>query len=74
MAVRQGRSFFGLPNLRLLSFDSEILFEAQELVEEYALKPRDAIHAATAMRNKITEILSYDADFDVLPSIKRKEP
>jgi len=43
-------------------------------MENYRIKPRDAIHAATALENKITNIVSYDKDFDELKEIKRTEP
>ena len=35
-------------------------------MEKYGLKPRDALHAATALENKITTIVSCDEDFDKL--------
>ncbi len=74
LATQQGRSFLSLPNLKLLSFDFEMLLKAQEIVEKYGLKPRDAVHAATAVRNKIVEVVSYDPDFDAVSEIKRTEP
>jgi predicted nucleic acid-binding protein len=43
-------------------------------MERYGLKPRDAIHAATAMENRITVIVSYDKDFDRIRELKRVEP
>jgi len=73
-AATQGASFLGLPNLRLLKVDLEIISKAQTLLERYDLKPRDAIHAATAMKNGIEKILSYDEDFDMLPNLTRISP
>ena len=43
-------------------------------MEEYKLRPRDAVHAAAALENKITTIVSYDKDFDLIHEIKRIEP
>lgn len=40
------------------------ILKAQELMEKYELKPRDALHAATALKNKLTTIASFDEDFD----------
>jgi predicted nucleic acid-binding protein len=54
--------------------DLEIISRAQTLLEEHNLKPRDAIHAATAIRNGIDKILSYDEDFDTLPNLVRVSP
>ena len=73
-ATAQGASFLKLPNLRLLKVDLEIVSQAQTLLEKYNLKPRDAIHAATAIRNGIDKIMSYDEDFDALPSLVRVSP
>lgn len=73
-ASAQGASFLKLHNLKLLKVDLEIISQAQTLLERYNLKPRDAIHAATAMRNGIDKILSYDEDFDALPNLVRVTP
>ena len=73
-AAKQGASFLRLPNLRLLSVDLETMSRAQTLLEKYDLKPRDAIHAATAIRSGISKILSYDEDFDTLPNLVRVIP
>jgi predicted nucleic acid-binding protein len=43
-------------------------------MERYGLRPRDAIHAATAIENKITTIVSYDRGFDSVGGLKRIEP
>jgi len=41
------------------------------ILEKYNLEPRDAIHAATAIRNRIDKILSYDEDFDTIPNLRQ---
>ena len=74
VATHPGRSFLSLPNLKLLSFDFEMLLKAQEIVEKYSVKPRDAVHAATAVRNKIVEVVSHDPDLEAVSEIKRTEP
>ncbi len=73
-AAAQGASFLRLPNLRLLKVDYEIISKAQTLLGKYGLKPRDAIHAATAIASRIDKILSYDEDFDILPKLIRVSP
>jgi len=73
-AAAQGASFLRLPNLRLLRVDVEVICRAQSILEEFQLKPRDAIHAATALGNGIDRILSYDEDFDALPNLDRVTP
>lgn len=39
-----------------------MLLKAQKIVEKYGAKPMDAIHAATAVRNKIVDLVSHDPD------------
>lgn len=70
-ATAQGAAFLKIPNLELLKVDLEIVSPAQALLEKHGLKPRDAIHAATALVNNIEKILSYDEDIDVIPSLVR---
>jgi len=48
--------------------------ERRNLWIKYEIKPRDAIHAATALENGIEIIVSYDRDFDKLEEIKRLDP
>lgn len=72
--AEESRKFLAFPNLKLLGVKKSTVFKAQELMEKYKMKPRDAIHAATALENKITEIVSYDKDFDEVKEIKRIEP
>lgn len=73
-ASAQGASFLKLPNINLLRADAEVAFKAQSIIEEFDVKPRDAIHAASAMLNGISQILSYDKDFDVIPTLTRVIP
>ncbi|MBS7649388.1 MAG: type II toxin-antitoxin system VapC family toxin [Candidatus Bathyarchaeia archaeon] len=73
-SIEQGKRFLTFPNLKFLAVKKSVILRAQELLEKYRVKPRDAIHAATAIENKITNIASYDKDFDIIREIKRIEP
>jgi predicted nucleic acid-binding protein len=73
-SAEESKKFLSFPNLKLLGVKKSTVFRAQDLVEKYRLTPRDAIHAATALENKITTIVSYDKDFDEMSEIKRIEP
>lgn len=73
-AAAQGASFLELPNLKLLKVDIETISEAQSIVENHELKPRVAIHAATALANGIHRMLSFDQDFDAIPSLTQITP
>lgn len=59
------------PNLRILGVDEEIVKYAQNLIEKYNLKPRDAIHAASAIKNGAKEIITNDNDFDIVNELER---
>ena len=51
------------------------ILEACNLLRLYPHLPvRDAIHAATMIRNGITQIISVDEDFDQIDGIRRIEP
>jgi len=73
-SAEESKKFLSFPNLRLLGVKKSTVFRAQELVEKYRMRPRDAIHAAVALENKITTIVSYDKDFDEMKEIRRIEP
>jgi len=73
IAVEEGEKFLKFPNLRILAVDEKVIKEAQKLIKKYNLKPRDAIHAACALKNGIKRILSDDPDFDRVKEIKRVE-
>jgi predicted nucleic acid-binding protein len=74
LSLELGRKILGFPNLKFLGVKRATVFKAQEIVEKYRLTPRDAIHAAAAIENKIATIVSYDKDFDILDEIRRIEP
>ena len=70
-AISEGKKFLEFPYLQILDVNNLVLQKAQELIEEYHLKPRDAIHAATALVNDIYQIISDDEDFDTIKELKR---
>ena len=67
-----GKRFLNFPNLRIINVDNETIGEAQKITEKYGLKPRDAIHAACAIKFCNGKMLSNDSDFDVVEKIKRE--
>ena len=56
-SIELGRRFLEFPNLKLLSVKRSVILRAQRLMEKYKIKPRDAIHAATALENNIDCLL-----------------
>jgi uncharacterized protein len=71
VAVRQGEMFLRFPGLTFHPVDMKVLAKAQELVNTCHVKPRDAIHAATAILCGAEEIVSDDDDFDRINTIRR---
>jgi len=71
LAVKEGKKFLTFPNLFFVSVNVDIILKAQKILEKYNLKPRDAIHIATALSQGCNEIVSDDADFDKVKEIKR---
>jgi predicted nucleic acid-binding protein len=70
-AAQQGRLLLQFPGLCFLSTDMVALRRAQKLMDQYGLKPRDAIHAATALIAGIRDFVSEDADFDAVTELRR---
>ncbi|MBI2185077.1 MAG: type II toxin-antitoxin system VapC family toxin [Thaumarchaeota archaeon] len=62
---------YATPSLEILTVSSIIPMTALDMMEEYDLKPRDAFHAAIMKENRITNIVTDDADFDRVKWIDR---
>ncbi|MEM1582572.1 MAG: type II toxin-antitoxin system VapC family toxin [Candidatus Bathyarchaeia archaeon] len=60
-----------LPGLIITPLTVEDITQAAKLMGEYNLDHEDAIHLATALRNRAKEIISNDEAFDKAPQ-KRK--
>ncbi|MEM2019273.1 MAG: type II toxin-antitoxin system VapC family toxin, partial [Candidatus Nitrosocaldus sp.] len=73
-AIEQGKMLLRFPNLKILSINKATIIKAQELMERYRLKPRDALHIAVALENRLNRIASYDKDLDGVDGIERIEP
>jgi len=64
-------SIESLPGLTVAPLTIEDIAQAAELMKEHDLDYEDAVHLASALRNKVKEIVSNDEDFDRTP-LKRK--
>ena len=73
IAIEEGLKILQFDNLEIVGIDAKIMKTAVSMMKIYkTLKPRDAIHAATAQSNSASILVSDDPDFDVLTEIKRK--
>ena len=70
-AILKGNLILNLPGLNIAEVTVAIVNKAVELATTYSLKPRDAIHAATAILNGEKEIITDDADFDKVKELRR---
>lgn len=69
--LKQGKRLLYFPNLQVVRLRPIEIRSALDLMAKYTkLKPRDAIHAATALERNITELVSDDDDFDRVPELK----
>jgi uncharacterized protein len=70
-AVEACQALLNFPNLEIVSANKELAMSALQIIKEYRLAPRDAIHAATAMATKAEIIVSTDEHFDKIKELKR---
>jgi len=70
--LRAGAALLKLEGLSVSTVNSSVMLRAQELIERYPLKPRDSIHVATALITGEKEVVSDDAELDVVREIKRR--
>lgn len=70
-AISESEKFINFLNLKFIDTNINTIVFAQQLIKKYNLRPRDAIHAATAIVNGCKEIASDDSDFDKVKELKR---
>src|SRR4030066_2250570 len=70
-ALEASQALLNFPNLEIVPATREIASSALKLIKEYGLRPRDAMHAATAMAEKVDCIISTDPHFDRVKELKR---
>jgi len=72
-ALETAEAMLNFPNIEIISADRDVVRSAMQIIREYHLAPRDAIHAATALAKKADFIVSTDAHFDRVKELKRKK-
>jgi predicted nucleic acid-binding protein len=73
-AEQKGEDFLNFPNLIFLPVNIDVIRKAQDLKKKYNLKPRDAIHLASAVINHITRVITFDDDFKGIEYINSERP
>lgn len=69
--IAQGEKLLRFPHLEFLACNGAVLTQAQALMAATPLKPRDALHAATALAANLSLMVSEDPDFDEVPGLQR---
>lgn len=59
------------PNLTLVDVTTSDLEVMDEAISLYHLRPRDALHLAAMQKCGCLDLLSHDADFDRVPTVRR---
>lgn len=73
VALRTARLVLDVPHLRVLPVRETDVRRALDLLDdERKLSPRDAVHAGVALGAGIYTIVSDDADFELVPALKRR--
>lgn len=74
IAIEKGNVFLLFPNISFENITSNTIMKAQDLISKYKIRPRDAIHSASALEHNISVIITFDKDFDEIKEIERREP
>ncbi len=72
IAIKDLEAFLAMSNMRFIDVNDAVIWKALELIREYQLFPRDAIHASTAFIAGAEIIYSQDTDFDSIRGLKRR--
>ena len=68
-ALEYTKNFLQTPHLTFVPVDNEVVLKSYELLRQYKIDPRDAIHAATAIITGAV-VISEDNDFSQIKEIK----
>lgn len=74
IAIEKGNEFLLFPNISFENITSNTIMKAQDLISKYKIRPRDAIHSASALEHKVSVIITFDKDFDKIKEIERRDP
>jgi predicted nucleic acid-binding protein len=72
LAFEACEALLNFPNLEIIPADRELASSALQLIRECHLDTRDALHAATALREKADYVVSTDPHFDRVKQLKRR--
>jgi predicted nucleic acid-binding protein len=71
-ALEACQALLNFPNLEIIPTDRDLAISALQIIKQYHLAPREAIHAATAIAAKAETLISTDPHFDNIKELRRK--
>ena len=71
-ALETAEAMLNFPNLEILPANKETASSAIQIIKKYNLAPRDALHAATAIAEKVDYVVTTDAHFSKVKELKVK--
>jgi predicted nucleic acid-binding protein len=71
-ALETAEAMLNFPNLEIAAADKETAMAAVTLIRKYGLAPRDALHAATAIAEKVDCLVTSDAHFGRVKELEVK--
>jgi predicted nucleic acid-binding protein len=57
----KGREFLSFPHLHFIDITASLVSKAQDILEQHGVKPRDAIHLATAIASGAGTFATFDS-------------
>ena len=72
VAFEACQALLNFPGLEIVPANRGVVLSALQIIREFNLDPRDAIHAATAIAEKVDVMVSTDPHFDGLKELKRR--
>jgi len=72
LASETTQALLNFPNIEIIPVDKELVLSALQIISECNMTPRDALHAATAIKVKADSIVSTDSHFDKMKKLKRQ--
>ena len=71
-ALETAEAMLNFPNLEIVAVDKTAVHFAIGLIKKYGLAPRDALHAAAAISEKVDWFITEDAHFKRIKELKVK--
>ena len=70
-SIKAGEFLLNLDLIHFIELDKTILNKSIEVMKQFNLKPRDALHFSSMEIKGIKQIVTEDKDFDEIKTIKR---